>query len=74
MTKTNLDTVDKVVDTLMESSAIMFSNQLLTYSERDALAECIRNEVERFTKDPKLMPERIYHLHSVLDKLDDLTN
>ena len=58
----------------MESSAIMFSNQLLTYSERDALAECIRNEVERFTKDPNLMPERIYYLHSVLDKLDDLTN
>lgn len=40
-----------------------------TEKETEALKDCLEYELEKFTKDPALMPERIQLLTTVLQKL-----
>ena len=70
---TNFDAPDRVIDTLLEGGAIVFNNDLLTPDEREALEDCITREVDKFTLDPDIMPERVKRLYSVLTKLSQLS-
>ncbi len=44
-----------------------------TTDEEAALRDCLVRELEKFTTDPAIMPERIKHLTSALAKLQPKT-
>ena len=70
---TNFEAPDRVIDTLLEGGAIVFNSDLLTPDEREALEDCIQREVDKFTLDPDIMPDRVKRLYSVLAKLSQLS-
>ena len=42
----------------------------MTKAEKAAVKDCIERELEKFSKDPKLQPDRIKLLTSALNKLN----
>ena len=44
-----------------------------TKDEEAALRDCLVRELEKFTTDPTIMPERVKHLTSALAKLQPIT-
>ena len=54
---------------LMSSQIYTTITLIMTKDEKAAVKDCIERELEKFTKERKLMPKRVQLLTDVLEKL-----